>query len=183
MARTGGLTRQRILDAALELFCARGFHATGIVPLAEKAGVSSAALYWHFPSKDAILAALLSPLVDAVDGVLVSHKRSGRGDPRILLGDYLGVLTAHRQLLCFLVSDPAVRQHPEIGPRLDAQQADVQAILAGRRPSAQAIAAAAAAMGAVWRPVVALDKDHLRRSSSTIVDAAVRALGVGARLA
>ncbi len=65
--------------------------------------------------------------------------------------------------------------------RLDAQQAALQETLAGRRPSACATAAAAAAMGAVWRSVVALNEDDVRRCGDTIVGAAVRALSARVR--
>lgn len=52
-------TRGRILLAALELFAQRGFHAASIRDIAEQAGLVSASLYSHFPSKEAILAELV----------------------------------------------------------------------------------------------------------------------------
>lgn len=51
-------TRQRILLASLDLFAHRGYHGTSIRDIAAAAGVQSATLYGHFPSKDAILAEL-----------------------------------------------------------------------------------------------------------------------------
>jgi AcrR family transcriptional regulator len=52
-------TRGRILVAGLELFADRGFHATSIRDVAAAAGVQSASLYSHFPSKESILAELV----------------------------------------------------------------------------------------------------------------------------
>jgi AcrR family transcriptional regulator len=51
--------RQRILDAAYELFSHRGAHDVGIDELVEQAGVAKATLYRHFPSKDELVLAFL----------------------------------------------------------------------------------------------------------------------------
>lgn len=55
-------TRQDILDAALDLFAANGFFGTSTRDIARKVGVRESALYHHFPSKEAILEALLQVL-------------------------------------------------------------------------------------------------------------------------
>jgi AcrR family transcriptional regulator len=52
-------TRREILDAALDLFSEGGFFGTPMRQIARAVGVRESALYHHFPSKDAILAALL----------------------------------------------------------------------------------------------------------------------------
>jgi AcrR family transcriptional regulator len=51
-------TRDRILDVALDLFTEQGFDGTSLRQIAEKLGVTKAALYYHFESKDDILMAL-----------------------------------------------------------------------------------------------------------------------------
>lgn len=52
-------TRQRILAVALELFTHRGYEKTSLREVAERLGFTTAALYYHFESKDEILAALV----------------------------------------------------------------------------------------------------------------------------
>jgi AcrR family transcriptional regulator len=54
-------TRQLLLDAALDLFADRGFHATSMRALAAAVGVRESAIYHHFPSKEALLAAVAEP--------------------------------------------------------------------------------------------------------------------------
>jgi AcrR family transcriptional regulator len=44
----------RVLDAALELFAARGLDATSMDAIAEASGVSKATIYKHWPDKDAL---------------------------------------------------------------------------------------------------------------------------------
>src|SRR5260370_4764683 len=47
--------RQRILDAAAELFYRDGINATGVERLAAESSVSKRTLYQHFPSKTAVV--------------------------------------------------------------------------------------------------------------------------------
>jgi AcrR family transcriptional regulator len=51
-------TRDRILDVALDLFTENGYDGTSLREIAERIGVSKAAIYYHFSSKDEILMAL-----------------------------------------------------------------------------------------------------------------------------
>jgi AcrR family transcriptional regulator len=51
-------TRDRILNVALELFTEKGFDGTSLREIAERLGVTKAAIYYHFASKDDILMAL-----------------------------------------------------------------------------------------------------------------------------
>lgn len=48
-------SRERILAAASQLFCTKGFHATGVDELMEKAGLTAGAFYAHFKSKKVLL--------------------------------------------------------------------------------------------------------------------------------
>lgn len=51
------VTRERILEAALELFREHGFEATTMREIAARAGVATGAAYYYFDSKDAIVLA------------------------------------------------------------------------------------------------------------------------------
>lgn len=51
--------RAALLDAAASMFAERGFNGVSIEDLGSAAGVSGPAVYRHFPSKQAVLAALL----------------------------------------------------------------------------------------------------------------------------
>ena len=57
--RTPASARERILAAASYLFCHNGFSATGIDTILARAGTAKATLYNHFPSKDALIEAVL----------------------------------------------------------------------------------------------------------------------------
>jgi AcrR family transcriptional regulator len=73
--------RQQLLDVALEVFAARGFHPTSMNDLAEAAGVTKPVLYQHFGSKRELYLELLvdvgSRLRDAI-GKATSEAASPR---------------------------------------------------------------------------------------------------------
>lgn len=68
-------TRERILEVAARLFSERGFAGTSIRDIADALGVTKAALYYHFPSKDAILGELVAQPLAAVRAVLAEPHR------------------------------------------------------------------------------------------------------------
>lgn len=68
-------THERILEVAARLFSERGFAGTSIRDIADALGVTKAALYYHFPSKDAILGELVAQPLAAVRAVLAEPHR------------------------------------------------------------------------------------------------------------
>jgi AcrR family transcriptional regulator len=56
--------RRQLLDAAMAVFVARGYHAAAMDEIAERAGVSKPVLYQHFPGKQELYLALLDESVD-----------------------------------------------------------------------------------------------------------------------
>ncbi|MCW1958453.1 MAG: TetR/AcrR family transcriptional regulator [Mycobacterium sp.] len=51
-------TRQKIIDAAVELFTDNGFAETGLNDITQRAGITTGAFYYHFGSKEALAAAI-----------------------------------------------------------------------------------------------------------------------------
>jgi AcrR family transcriptional regulator len=52
-------TRALILAAALKLFAKRGFTSTSVDEIAQQAGITKGAVYWHFGSKEDLFSAIL----------------------------------------------------------------------------------------------------------------------------
>lgn len=57
--RRGPLTRKQILDASLRLFSEKGFTRTSVRDIAQAAGITDAAIYYHFESKRDLLEAII----------------------------------------------------------------------------------------------------------------------------
>jgi AcrR family transcriptional regulator len=170
----------RIASLALARFRAGGFRGTSIADLATVLGVSKAAIYYHYRSKDALLHHLIDPLLDAIDACIKDHTpeaataRTVRG----FLDAYLAVLIAHQQVVSLIATDVAVSNHPVISPRLQAQNQQLHSLLAAPDTGVVATLRAEAALGAIWRPLIAdlqvdlTDPAHQR----TLVDAALATL-------
>jgi AcrR family transcriptional regulator len=70
--------RQRILDAAAELFYRDGINATGVERLAAESSVSKRTLYQHFPSKTAVVEEYLRSIEDRVANPLQGAEETPR---------------------------------------------------------------------------------------------------------
>ena len=68
--------RRQLLDAAMEVFVARGYHAAAMDEIAERAGVSKPVLYQHFPGKQELYLALLDESVETLIGAVADAMRS-----------------------------------------------------------------------------------------------------------
>lgn len=75
MPRDGSASRAKIMTAARAEFLERGFEGASIRAIAAKAGVTSAALYRHFPNKEEMFAALVEPAVAMMQEWVDDHKR------------------------------------------------------------------------------------------------------------
>ncbi len=58
----GEATRQRLMDAAEEIFGTKGFYQTSVSDITQKAGVAQGTFYLYFPSKNDIFRALVEHL-------------------------------------------------------------------------------------------------------------------------
>ncbi|MGW1451198.1 TetR/AcrR family transcriptional regulator, partial [Micromonospora sp. NPDC002411] len=65
---TGG-TRERIKAVALELFTEQGYEKTSLREIAERLNVTKAALYYHFKSKDDIVASFVEDRLVQIDAL------------------------------------------------------------------------------------------------------------------
>ncbi|MBO1333888.1 TetR/AcrR family transcriptional regulator [Streptomyces sp. VRA16 Mangrove soil] len=65
-----GDTRQRIQDVTLELIAEQGYEKTSLREIAERLGVTKAALYYHFKTKEDIVVSLFSDLMTPIDELI-----------------------------------------------------------------------------------------------------------------
>jgi AcrR family transcriptional regulator len=72
---------RRVLDAAAELFYARGVHEVGMDELIAATGLGKATVYRLFPTKDALIGAYLRRLADHILGAIDQQIARHRDDP------------------------------------------------------------------------------------------------------
>jgi AcrR family transcriptional regulator len=58
------VTRDEILEAAVQIFSQKGFHATSMQDIAQSVNLQKASLYHHISSKQEILVAVLDRALD-----------------------------------------------------------------------------------------------------------------------
>ena len=110
--------RAQLLESALEVFVAQGYHAAAMDDIAERAGVSKPVLYQHFPGKLELYLALLDQSCDTIiDATRVALASTDDNKQRVaatmqVFYDY--VANAHGAFrLVFesdLTNEPAVRE-------------------------------------------------------------------------
>jgi len=83
------ITRQRIIDAARELFSTNGVSKTSLEKIAKHAHVTRGAVYWHFENKTELFHAMREqvflPLIDSLDDQLSPTEK----DPLLAIEHFL----------------------------------------------------------------------------------------------
>ncbi len=82
-ATRGDATRQAVLDTALDMFAKQGYRATSVRDIAARCGITHPGLLYHFPTKEALLKAVLErrdevDRAEADDGVVDFANLDGR---------------------------------------------------------------------------------------------------------
>jgi AcrR family transcriptional regulator len=115
-----GQARDRVVDAALRMFAENGFSAVSMRDLAGALDIQAPSLYSHFESKDALLAAVVGPFLEAVRTQLdrvpvepVSHDARHEW-----LTQAVQLLAANPWQLQMVIADRSLAQHPMFGPEL-----------------------------------------------------------------
>jgi TetR/AcrR family transcriptional regulator len=117
-AGEGEETRERILEAGLELFSRRGYEGTGIQGIVDAAGVTKPSLYYYFGSKQGLLEAIVAVFGREYADALAEAARYRRDlgmNLRALLRNTLNFAGANprffRLLACLFAAAPETVPH------------------------------------------------------------------------
>jgi AcrR family transcriptional regulator len=132
--RTGD-TRERIKDIALELFTEQGYEQTSLREIAERLGVTKAALYYHFKSKEEIVRAFVEDRVTSVAELIdwVKTQPPGPATRVAFLKRYAGDINVGKQhsIMRFFQENQPALKGMEVGERMRDQMLDLIDVLAG----------------------------------------------------
>jgi hypothetical protein len=90
---------EQILCAAEKLFFERSFDGVGVDEIGRVAGTSGSAIYRHFPSKDAILAALFDKTLDTLLVRVGEPEQDPHADLEKLLRSFASLTNSHNRLV------------------------------------------------------------------------------------
>ncbi|MGD8370379.1 MAG: TetR/AcrR family transcriptional regulator [Syntrophobacterales bacterium] len=82
----GRATHKKILMAATELFARQGYHKTTITDIAQAVTLTSGAVFHHFPSKEALLEAVVDRLARGIDIYSDHLNRAEKGSLAVAQG-------------------------------------------------------------------------------------------------
>jgi AcrR family transcriptional regulator len=110
-------TRSRVQKVALELFAEQGYEKTSLREIAERLGVTKAALYYHFPSKEAIVHSFTDDYFAEIDALVDWAKDQPQNyeTRREILHRYVGIVLAGSEVFRFLHQNQASVQAMEAG--------------------------------------------------------------------
>lgn len=107
MSATATSRRSSIIAAAAELFATYGYPSTGMDQIGAAAGITGPAIYRHFSSKSAVLAAVFDGILDAVTAR--PDAEPDAGDPAAALRGvvqvYAAAVAARRLLMAVFVRE------------------------------------------------------------------------------
>lgn len=152
--------QMRVVTAALDLFAQQGVSATSLQMIADAVGVTKAAVYHQFKTKEAIVVAAVELELGRLEAALdAAEAEPGPGALEGLLGQVIDLAVARRRMVNTLLYDPAiVRLLAERQPFMEFMDHLFQALLRGQTDATartRVAMVASAIGGAVNHPLVA----------------------------
>jgi AcrR family transcriptional regulator len=129
--------RAGILAAATGLFAVQGVSGTSLQQIADAAGITKAAVYHHFPTKDDVVAAALAPALGALRQIVqtAGAHQEPRGRIEATIIGLANQAVQHRLVWSVLMQDAAVADHVRNDPAHTELFDGLQTLLAGPEPS------------------------------------------------
>src|SRR5437660_9554948 len=99
-----GGTRERIQAIALELFAEQGYEKTSLREIAERLGVTKAALYYHFKSKEDIVRSFTEDYFGRLDALIAWGREQppGAQTAQELIDRYITIVMESGEVFRFL---------------------------------------------------------------------------------
>lgn len=112
-------TRARLLDSALSLFAINSFAGTSLQMIADTVGVTKAAVYHHFKTREEILASVIEPAGHELRAAIeaAQGKRSPTAQAETMLAGFVALTIRHRALIALICTDMGVTH--TVGSRED----------------------------------------------------------------
>lgn len=115
-SRPRGAGRAQLHEVAVRLFARDGVEGTSLQDIADEMGVSKAALYYHYKTKEELVLGVLAPLLDQLAEIVGDARQHRARQARVdavITGLVRVVLDSHSWFTVF-ISDPyVVRLLPE----------------------------------------------------------------------
>jgi len=117
-----GFARNRVLEAALELFAQHGVQGTSIQMIAARLGVTKASVYYQFQSKDDIALAVAQPIFDDIAHIqrIADMLPTPEARRDVAVSGLIDLVIRHRQVANVYYGDPVMKELIETNANLRA---------------------------------------------------------------
>ena len=131
-----GFARERVLEAALGLFAEHGVKGTSLLMIADRLGVSKAAVYYQFHSKDDIALAVIQPVFEDMTRLVRIAEAMSTPEARreAAVSGMVELAVQHRRVTAVFHGDPVIDQLVHSREDLEETIERLTAMLLGSAP-------------------------------------------------
>lgn len=141
MPRDGSATREQIVAVAMRRFVENGYDKTSLREIADEVGVTKAALYYHFRTKDDIVGSAMSGYAERFQELAqwAQAELPGRARDEQLVDRLLALLDSDGGIILrFGQTNPTVVERSEFGAMQIGVLRTLVAAIAGQDPTPEA---------------------------------------------
>jgi AcrR family transcriptional regulator len=131
--RPPGPGRTRLHEAALRLFAEHGISGTSLQMIADEMGVTKAAVYHHYKTKDELVVGVVAPFLDRVLEIVerARARRGRRAQVETALTGLVDLIVEVRRIYVVAAVDPVFAHLQEHHPRMREIGEELRELLAG----------------------------------------------------
>jgi AcrR family transcriptional regulator len=150
---TRGSARERVLEAAVELFGEFGVDGTSLQMIASRLGIKKASVYYQFHTKEDIVEAVVRPVIDDIARLVTIAEAVPSAEARrdVAVSGMVELAVRNRRLSAVFCGDPAVEAHLRSDSAFIENSDKMDILLSGPTPDLAArMATSFLAAGIYW---------------------------------
>ncbi len=178
MTRPRSDTRQRIQEAARDLFLQQGVQRTSLQEIADRLGITKPALYYHFDSREELVRSILVPLIDEGERFVENQESRHGADARELLEGYFDFHYRHRQDMVLVLAELTMLADLGLIDKVLGWRDRLGKLVFGPQPTLAQSTRAVVAFGGLQDCCLQFPDTPYEALRETSVQAALAALGV-----
>ena len=163
---------------ARDLFAQQGVQRTSLQDIADRLGITKAALYYHFASREELVRSILVPLIDEGEQFVTDQENSGYTNARQLLEGYFDFHYRHREDLMLVLAELTMLADLGLIDKVLAWRDRLGKLVFGPQPTLSQSTRAVVAFGGLQDCCLQFPDTPYEVLRATSVEAALDALGV-----
>lgn len=160
------------------MFLQQGVQRTSLQDIADKLGITKAALYYHFSSREELVRSILVPLIEEGEQFVADQESRGDADAREVLEGYFDFHYRHREDLVLVLAELTALAELGLIDKVLAWRDRLGKLVFGPRPTLAQATRAVVAFGGLQDCCLQFPDTPYRQLRANSVEAALAALGI-----